>query len=734
MNVQQQIRWTLLGIGVVPLSVFIAVYSSIFYESSETAAKNHINDLAATSANQLSNVLVNAARDTRALAASNWDDAVSSQASSSKLSQFTYSYPYFKAALWVKPDGAVLGSSNRRHSGQTLGSLYPHMGAALAQTLRQSAGKFTLLEAKADAATDHLLTFMLRVDNARGEAAGVLVTSLLADPIQAVLRDAQLRVPGEAAVGLLNIRGEVLISSDGSDIHDKHQWLSSTTGTVKSDLSQEHTSVIEDSHGKDIVAIAPLPGIAGQEPGAWRVVVVAPLDIVTARAHQSLVQTVVPMITMVVFILLVSLFIGRRVVKKVKRMIAGTQAISDGDLAARIELDGAQDELRMLAQAFNAMAQKIEVLALAKDKDAEQLASLASSLQLHAVQLESSLKLTKQQNREITLRNEIGDLLQSCLRVDEVGSIVDHYLPQLFPDSTGALYLSREEQPTMEAVALWGSNANHPIRQEFDSAECWGLRRGKPHCVVEGETTTLCDHVAPSLPLETLCIPMIARSETLGLLHLEFEHLSNPADIAHNRAQVELATSVGALLAMAVANLRLNAALLEESIHDKLTGLYNRRHLETVLPREIARASREERSLAILMMDVDHFKLFNDAHGHEAGDAVLRGLGLTLRESCRLGDTACRFGGEEFTILLPDTDELAAREWGNRLRRDLCGMKVSVGALQLPAVTVSLGLALYPGHGDDKDSLLKAADVALYDAKRAGRDRLMCSGDYAVSV
>lgn len=729
MKIQQKIRWVLLGIGVVPLSVFIGVYSNTFYQSSVTEGRSHINDLAASSAIQISNVLLNATRDTRALAATDWADGLTNQVTSTKLSQFTYSYPYFKEAFWVKPNGVVFGSSNSRHNGRNIEDLYPQMRESFSQTLRQSAGKFTLSETKADVAAVLSLAFMLRVDNVRGEAVGVLITSLLADPIQVVLRDAQLRAPGETVTALLNSRGEIFASSDGSDMHNTHQWLPRLGEIVKSNSSQEKTYVIEDEHGKDVVAIASLPAIGGQAEGTWRVIVIAPLDIVTQKARQSLVQTVAPMIAIVAFILVISLLMGRRVARRINLVIDGTHAMSKGNFAARIAVDGETDEFAVLARTFNSMSQKVEDMVLEKEKAAENLATLAASLKLNAAQLESSLTHSRKQNREITLRNELGDLLQSCLCIDEVGSIVDHYLPQLFPKSNGAVYLNTSTKTAMNAVAVWGVTDHHIIRPEFVHEDCWGLRRGKPHCVDDSEATSLCDHVTLPLPAVSICVPMIARTETIGLLHLEYAHLSDLDASGDSSEQTELAASVGALLAMAVANLRLSAALLEASIHDKLTGLHNRRYLETALPREIARSSREKRSLAILMLDVDHFKVFNDTHGHEAGDAVLRSLGLVLRESCRLGDTACRFGGEEFTVLLTDSGEAAAREWGNRLRRDLCEMKVRVGSLVLPPVTVSIGLALYPDHGDNKESLLKAADVALYDAKRAGRDQLMCSGE-----
>lgn len=187
----------------------------------------------------------------------------------------------------------------------------------------------------------------------------------------------------------------------------------------------------------------------------------------------------------------------------------------------------------------------------------------------------------------------------------------------------------------------------------------------------------------------------------------------------------QFAEAVAGQIGIALANLRLRANLHEQTIRDPLTGLYNRRYLEGALPREIARARRGSRPLAVFMLDIDQFKNFNDSHGHEAGDAVLQALGRTFRDNCRQSDFVCRFGGEEFTLVLPDADEAAAREWAERLMQRVRAMEVNCGTQTLANLTVSMGLALLPTHGEDAETLLQAADLALYDAKHAGRDRLM---------
>jgi len=147
------------------------------------------------------------------------------------------------------------------------------------------------------------------------------------------------------------------------------------------------------------------------------------------------------------------------------------------------------------------------------------------------------------------------------------------------------------------------------------------------------------------------------------------------------------------------------------------------------LEREFARAARENGLVAVLMLDIDHFKRFNDLHGHDAGDAALRQVGQTLMQSCRAADLACRFGGEEFTVVLPGAGGHAARDWSERFLERIRSLEISLRGTILPRLTISIGIALYPEHGAEADSVLRAADFALYDAKHAGRDRCMVSGD-----
>ena len=168
---------------------------------------------------------------------------------------------------------------------------------------------------------------------------------------------------------------------------------------------------------------------------------------------------------------------------------------------------------------------------------------------------------------------------------------------------------------------------------------------------------------------------------------------------------------------------RLQSALQEQAIRDSLTGLYNRRYLDETLEREIARAKREGHPLALVMIDVDHFKPLNDTYGHQAGDHVLAALGALLREDTRAEDVPCRYGGEEFLVLMPQMPLDAARERAEHWRTRFADQCFIHGSLSIRA-TISLGVAAYPNHGHTRDEIIQSADLALYLAKHDGRNRV----------
>jgi diguanylate cyclase (GGDEF)-like protein len=199
-------------------------------------------------------------------------------------------------------------------------------------------------------------------------------------------------------------------------------------------------------------------------------------------------------------------------------------------------------------------------------------------------------------------------------------------------------------------------------------------------------------------------------------------------DPAFSESRLQLFQTVAEQISLALANLALRETLRRQAIRDGLTNLFNRRYMEETLEREISRAQRKDAGLGLLMIDIDHFKSFNDDYGHDAGDMVLREVGGLLLNRTRKEDVACRYGGEEFLIIIPETGEDDALARAEELQAALCAMHLTYHERMLREVTVSIGVAVFPRHGSNVDNLLKAADLALYAAKRAGRNRVCLAG------
>jgi len=255
--------------------------------------------------------------------------------------------------------------------------------------------------------------------------------------------------------------------------------------------------------------------------------------------------------------------------------------------------------------------------------------------------------------------------------------------------------------------------------------DCWALRRGRLHHSADNGAVR-CSHFGAGSHPPSLCTPLMAHGETLGILCLVTEP-NGPAgsQTSISEFNVKLAVSVAEQAALSFANLKLREKLRYQSIRDPLTGLFNRRYLDESLERELPNAIRKNRSLGLIMLDVDRFKKFNDMFGHDAGDTVLRELGDYLAKFIRRGDLACRYGGEEFTLILPECTLEDTRRRADELRISFQQISIKHRDIVLGKVTLSLGVAALPDHGTTPAELLAAADSALLRAEEEGRDRVL---------
>ena len=319
----------------------------------------------------------------------------------------------------------------------------------------------------------------------------------------------------------------------------------------------------------------------------------------------------------------------------------------------------------------------------------------------------------ERREKKLRVLNEMADLLQASLNLKEAYAIVDQKVEQLLPGLVGDLSLMKDGD-FLERTVRWGAPSG---RSMFAPEDCWALRRGRPYHVGDTSRHPACAHIAPEAQ-DSFCVPLVAHGETLGVLHLEG---SGRLPETHRA----LALSAGKQIALALANIQLRDSLRAKSIRDPLTGLFNRRYMNETLHREIHRARREDRSIAILIADIDHFKNFNDTYGHEAGDRVLQTLAEYLQTQARKEDIVCRWGGEEFVWVQLGADLQNGRLRAEEIRRGVQELTLDYEGHDLGPVTLSVGVASFPLHGASEETVMRAADAALYRAKDRGRNRVV---------
>ena len=340
-------------------------------------------------------------------------------------------------------------------------------------------------------------------------------------------------------------------------------------------------------------------------------------------------------------------------------------------------------------------------------------------------QLRSSLLELRDYTSHVEAVNEFVELLQSCLTLEEAYQQSARVLSHFYP--SGALLMLNASRNLLDVAATWGTSSTR--KGPFAPESCWGLRKGRIHLAQPGSFGLLCDHLEATPSAAHLCVPMIAQGESLGVMSVEDPSPADPStDPLLLERKQELTTSLAEQISLAFANLQLRETLKYQSVRDPLTGLFNRRHMEEVLQRELLRAARSRTSVAVLMADIDHFKRFNDAFGHEAGDVLLRELGALFRAEVRGGDIACRYGGEEFLIILVDAEAPAAVQRAEKLNEQVRSLHVQHRGETLRRISLSIGVAVFPHSGATASELITAADGALYKAKSGGRDRVAVAG------
>ena len=408
--------------------------------------------------------------------------------------------------------------------------------------------------------------------------------------------------------------------------------------------------------------------------------------------------------------------ISRAVIGPIHKLRDAALQLGHGKMDTRIVLQS-KDELGELAGSFNLMADDLAKLLKERGQAQDELSGAHERLKNSMGELES-------RNREAGALSEMADLLQSCFTLEEASGVIASSAQKLFHGFSGALLVFSASRNILEATTTWGPSS--PAERVFGPNDCWALRRGSLHHSASDEGAVRCSHFGASSRLPSLCTPLMAHGETLGVLCLVTEPIGSAGpQTSISEFNAKLAVSVAEQAALSFANLKLREKLRYQSVRDPLTGLFNRRYLDESLEREIPNAIRKNRSLGVVMIDVDRFKNFNDMFGHDAGDTVLRELGDYLAKFIRRGDLACRYGGEEFTLILPESSLEDTRRRAEELRISVHQLSIKHRDIVLGKVTLSLGVAVLPDHGTTAVELLAAADGALLRAKKEGRDRVL---------
>lgn len=322
--------------------------------------------------------------------------------------------------------------------------------------------------------------------------------------------------------------------------------------------------------------------------------------------------------------------------------------------------------------------------------------------------------------REVRLLGELNEWLQSSKSLDELFYMVTRFMTHLLPDSAGSIYVYSNSRDVLDGATSWNGGVH---RAHIHPEDCWGLRRGRTYSYAEGEVKFKCSHVHEEEAKNYICIPFLAHGETVGLMHLEaHDHISSEAFAT----QKKLAQMCAEQISLAIANVRMRDELHHQAIRDVLTGLYNRRHMMDTLRRRIE--TRRAEPFAIISIDVDYFKKFNDNHGHDAGDTVLRAVGEAMNAAVNGSEIACRMGGEELMILLPDATLEVAMGRAEALRVAVAALKVHYGDKDLPQITISIGVSQFPLHGMTPQDVIRTADEAMYLAKGNGRNGVVAAG------
>ncbi len=354
--------------------------------------------------------------------------------------------------------------------------------------------------------------------------------------------------------------------------------------------------------------------------------------------------------------------------------------------------------------------------------------------ELKEFQEELSRSHQQMEEHSIAMRliNEMNSYLQVCRSLEETYPVITHYIEKLFPTHSGGLYLLNETKTIVESMVMWGNHAEY-TKPLISPDDCWALRQGKIHTVLDISTHggLSCQHLTIPPEHGYTCVPLMTQGGMIGMLHIQFSVEKAPPlhEDGEQRQQrlLNLINMAADNLGLSLASLKLREALRNQSVRDPLTELFNRRYMEETFARELSACKRAQSELEVMMIDIDHFKQYNDTYGHDVGDYVLKQVADYIKDSFRSCDVPCRYGGEEFLVVTINTTLSMMEKRAEALRAGIEKLDLSHQGKPIKNVTISIGVASYPANAETVYTLIKAADLALYEAKESGRNKVVVS-------
>lgn len=420
--------------------------------------------------------------------------------------------------------------------------------------------------------------------------------------------------------------------------------------------------------------------------------------------------------------------------RPLRRLANAMAHAEEGDFLIRAPVLS-RDELGDLARSFNHMLSRLTDLAAHKIEAEHDLIVAQEELK-YKKQIEEKSRIIERTNRtlehlvkDLSLLYEIGQEVNSVIDLEMLYGNITATLKKYLKISEFAILIFDEKKEDLFVKVASGFPDNEAIlRTTFKKGEgISGMvaESGKRVYVKDTGREIRFLHYKGERRVENaslLSAPLIFKNEILGVINF-----GRPGINSFSFSDVKMLTLVAGHVAVAIANAKLYTKTRELSVKDELTQVYNRRHSQHMLQMEWKRAVRFFRDLSLIMVDVDHFKAYNDTYGHLQGDTVLKQIGQILQRNLREVDTVARFGGEEFVLLLPDTDKHGAIAVAEKVRRLVEQQKFTTEDRELTRpITISAGIASYPDDVSEMDDLIDHADIALYRAKEGGRNQVIC--------